>query len=85
MRISDEERAAIGAVLRAGAKFGYGNLIAHLQTGWARMLMARYGMDEGAARHASGGRGYLFAMQDDLLERGEWDEIGERYRSRKEK
>ena len=80
MRISQEERAAIGAVLRAGAKYGCGNMIAHLQTWWARTLMADYGMAEEPARRASGGEGYPFAMQDDLLKRGEWDETGEKYR-----
>lgn len=80
MGISDAERKAIKQALEAGARHGYGNLIAHLQTAWARYLVNVYKMDEASAREASGGDGYPFAMQDDLLERGEWDESGERYR-----
>jgi|TARA_R100000049_G_C1933264_1_gene77108 hypothetical protein len=37
--------------------------------------------EEGPAREASGGFGYPFAMQDDLIERGEWDETGKSYRT----
>lgn len=83
MRISREEQDAIGTVLAHGQKFGYGNLISHLQTAWARALMSKYGLSEQVARAASGGNGCPFAMQDDLVLRGEWDETGERYRERK--
>lgn len=79
MRISDDERRAIADVLRHGETFGYGNLIAHLQTAWALLLMQRYGLSEKDAR-ATTGSGYPFLMQRDLVERGEWDETGESYR-----
>lgn len=84
MKISDAERIAIHEVLAYGEAHGYGNLITHLQTAWARRLM-RDGMDEATARAATArdGSGYPFAMQDDLIERGEWDETGARYRARK--
>lgn len=78
MRISEAERVAIKTVLEHGATFGYGNLISHLATAWARHLVAG-GLDEKTARKAAGERGYPFAMQDDLIERGEWDETGQRY------
>ena len=79
MRISDEEQDAIRTVLRLGARFGYGNLMAHLATRWAETLMTDYGMDEASARAASLHPGYPFEMQEDLLLRGEWDETGKRY------
>lgn len=82
MRISEDERSAIQYLIYAGARYGYGNLIAHLQTAWARTVMAVEHFDEKRAREDAGGPGYPFAMQDDILERGEWDETGKRYRSR---
>lgn len=54
------EREAIKRVLIAGSQYGYGNMIAHLETEWARMLMQRYGMSEESARAAAGGIGYPF-------------------------
>lgn len=81
MRISAREQRAIRIVVDFGTEFGYGNLITHLQTAWARRLM-ECGLDERTARLATGrdGSGYPFGMQDDLIERGEWDETGARYR-----
>lgn len=83
MRISEEERRAIRQTLIYGAAFGYGNLISHLQTAWARKLFEDDGFTEKAARRAAGGDGYPFQMQDDLIERGEWDETGARYAKKK--
>lgn len=80
MKITPEEQAAIASVLDAGKRHGYGNMIAHLQTAWARVMMDRYGLDEEGARIATRGPGYPFQMQTDLVDRGEWDETGERYR-----
>ena len=82
MIISEQEHRAIKQVVALGEEFGYGNLIAHLQTAWARVLMAKYDMPEKAARLAARGGeyGYRFEMQRDLLERGEWDETGASYR-----
>lgn len=79
MKISAEEQQAIREVVALGATWGYGNLITHLHTAWARSLQAS-GLSEKAALAHAGGRTMPFAMQDDLLERGEWDETGERYR-----
>lgn len=81
MKISEAERFAIREVLAHGEEWGYGNLISHLQTAWARRLM-RVGVSEKVARlsTARDGSGYPFQMQDDLVERGEWDETGARYR-----
>lgn len=81
MKISKQEQTAIQQVLAWGDAFGYGNLIIHLQTAWAKKLM-RSGLSEKAARAATAleGAGYPFATQDDLVERGEWDETGARYR-----
>ena len=83
MKIARQEQEAIRIVLAYGDAFGYGNLIAHLATAWARRLMTRNGLDEAAARKFTGTeRGYPFAMQDDLIERGEWDESGKRYQEK---
>jgi hypothetical protein len=80
VKISPEEQAAIRTVVELGQRHGYGNLISHLQTAWAARLIAEWNMDESGARLASGGAGYPFLMQKDLIERGEWDESGARYR-----
>ena len=79
MRISPDEQLAIKAVIKCGQEFGFGNMIAHLQTAWAKTLIIKHSMSESAAREASCGTGFPFAMQDDLIERGEWDETGVRY------
>ena len=84
MKISEDERLAIRNVITAGKRFGYGNLMGHLATAWARALMDEYDMSEDTARQATFGvKGYPFAMQADLIERGEWDETGKRYRKEK--
>ena len=80
MRISEAERQAIKDVINAGASFGYGNMISHLQSAWAMTLIDRHGFTETQARESSGGNGYPFRMQEDLIVRGEWDETGERYK-----
>jgi hypothetical protein len=79
MKISEGERVAIIEVLAYGEAYGYGNLIAHLQTAWAARLMDDE-LTEKAARAATGGKGYPFALQRDLIDRGEWDETGVRYK-----
>ncbi len=62
------EVEAIKAVLAHGEQFGYGNLISHLQTAWARKLIDEYGMSEQSARGAaSGGSGYPIEWQKSLL------------------
>lgn len=82
MTITIEERKAILTVLMIGQSYGYGNLISHLQTEWAKRLMSE-GLPEKDARKAAGGPGYPFQMQEDLLKHGYWDETGKRYRRRK--
>ena len=77
MRVSVDEQYAIRQVLAAGERHGYGNMISHLQTAWAKSLMDNYGFDEKSARLASGGDGYPFRMQNDLMN-GFWDETGQR-------
>jgi hypothetical protein len=81
MKVSNAERQAIKTVLALGEEFGYGNLMQHLATAWARCLVNHYGFDEKTARTASFLPGMPFLMQDDIMERGEWDETGERYRT----
>ncbi len=84
MQISKDEQKAIKAVLKAGELYGYGNMISHLQTAWAKMLMKHHGFSEVAARTASG-PGYPFAMQEDMINNGSWDETGKSYRKKKGK
>ena len=80
MKISRAEQLGIQEVLAYAEAFGYGSLISHLQTAWAKKLVMEDGLSEKAARAASGGPGYPFAMHDDLVDRGEWGETGKRYR-----
>lgn len=51
--LSSPEKAAIAAALRAGAQFGYGNVIAWLQTAWATSLRDNHGLDEATAIRAT--------------------------------
>ena len=81
MHISQAEQTAIQQVVSAGEAFGFGNMIAHLQTAWAKMLLDKYGMDEEAARLAARGEGYPFKMHQDLKDFGMWDETGGKYRA----
>ncbi len=81
MKVKPEEQEAIYVAIQIGKEFGYGNLIAHLQTAWARTLIDECGFDEYGAR-VQAGPGYPFAMHEDIIERGEWDETGARYRSK---
>lgn len=59
------EVEAIRTVVELGSRYGYGNLIGHLQTAWARDLMT-IGMSEKSARLAAG-EGYPFEWQERLL------------------
>lgn len=82
MKISPEEQAAIREVIRLGDRFGFGNLISHMRTAWAKRLMLEYDLSDRDARDGAVGGTYPFAMHDDLLARGEWDETGERYKGK---
>lgn len=83
MKISEEERLAIQTAVALGNKFGFGNLIEHLTSAWAIVLM-REGLDEADALKAASGRsGYPIQMHRDIVERGEWDETGARYQKKK--
>lgn len=82
MEISKAEQRAICKVIELAEAHGYGNLMNHLATAWAKRLMDNYGMTEETARISAGGDafpGYPFAMQEDLIKRGLWDESGKRY------
>lgn len=64
-----EEQKAIIGVLALGHRFGFGNLVSHLQTEWARVLMEVHGLDEELARHSAGGPGYPLDWQKEMLSR----------------
>lgn len=81
MKISKQEQHAIRTVVELGARWGFGNLITHLRTAWMERLMTVEGLPKTAAQDAAGGPGYPLQMHKDLMERGEWDETGERYSS----
>lgn len=51
------EQEAIDAVLKAGANFGYGNMIAYLKRDWVEMLM-RDGISEKGALQAANSSAY---------------------------
>lgn len=79
MRISTEEQRAIQHVINLGDVHGFGNLIAHLKTAWARKLMDEMDMDEFTALCAADVSPYPIAMHIDVVEGGFWDETGKRY------
>lgn len=76
MNVSEDERVAIATCIDCAEQFGYGNLISHLRTAWARKLVA-IGLP---AEGAHGGSVMPFKMQEDIIERGFWDHTGESYR-----
>jgi hypothetical protein len=78
MKISKREQEAIKTVVGHGREWGYGNMIGHLQSAWTKDLMDEYGLDEDNARRGSDA--YPVKMHIDLMEYGEWDETGARYR-----
>jgi len=80
MKIPEDEQTAVRAVVLAGSQYGYGNMISHLQSAWARELIEAYGMNPDSAKIVARGGGYPIRMHEDLMLRGEYDETGERYR-----
>ena len=81
MKISPDEQRAIRTVINIAKSYGYGNLMAHLASAWADEMI-RGGMPEDAAiEFVSNREPYSLAMHRDIIERGEWDETGEKYRS----
>lgn len=57
------EDAAVQAALAAGAKYGYGNLIAHLKRAWAMKLMQEYAFPETDALKAADTTAYPIGKQ----------------------
>ena len=78
MRISDDQKRAIQNVLQSAELYGYGSMIAILKTAWAKKLVAQ-GFSKSDAFEAADTSGYSFAMHDDIVQRGEWDETGKSY------
>ena len=70
MRISPEEQHAINETVLFGQRFGYGNLISHLQTAWARKMMDEHNIGEESAKRC---------VRVSICRR--WDEAGENYLS----
>jgi len=75
MRVSESERQALIKALEIGEEWGYGNVISHLRTAWAKKLAAE-GLPESGAH---GGTVMPFKMQEDVLRRGFWDHTGKSY------
>lgn len=80
MKISKKEQDAIKAVLAIAHEWGYGNMISHLRTAMAKVVMKQIGLDEEEAFVATAMSPYPIKMHDDIVERGEWDETGRRYK-----
>ena len=81
MKIPQHEMQAIRTVVELGGQYGYGNLMAHLQSAWMSSLMED-GLSEDKARNSVIGREpYPVQMHEDLRQHGEWDETGSRYRT----
>jgi len=78
MRISDDQKRAIQNLLQSAELYGHGSMIAILKTAWAKKLVAQ-GFSESDAFKAADTSGYSFAMHDDIVQRGEWDETGKSY------
>lgn len=70
---------AIKWTVHFGRLFGFGNLITHLRTAWRDKELA-----DGHAEIAEtmDNECYPSGMQEDLIERGEWDETGVKYRKK---
>ena len=77
----NDEVEAIHTVIALGERFGYGNLISHLRTAWAKtMLLKGHAKNEEDAKEMThGGSCMPFKMHEDLLS-GFWDETGESYK-----
>jgi hypothetical protein len=55
--VSPIEYGAIASTIKAGERFGYGNIMAWLATAWAMKLRDEEGLSEKAAIDAVSGRG----------------------------
>jgi len=81
IKIRQDEVNAIRMVVDFGQIHGYGNLIAHLQSAWAKQLILQYKMDEASAIEATQTRvPYPLQMHEEILSTGQYDERGGRYR-----
>lgn len=78
IKISKEEQEAIKQIVDLGKKHGYGNMLAHLSAAWAIELMETFKMNEAQAKMSSWS--IPVKMHLDLMNNGEWDETGEKYK-----
>jgi hypothetical protein len=79
LKISKEEQKAIRTVVKMGEAFGYGNMISHLKSAATKSVMEKYKTTEENAPDL--GKGYPVKMHLDLMNKGQWDESGEDYRT----
>lgn len=70
MQISAEEQHAMNETTLFGERFGYSNLIGHLQTVWVRKMMDKHNMGEESAERC---------VRVSICRR--WDEAGKNYLS----
>lgn len=80
MNITQREQESINLVVSLGKEFGFGNMIAHLQSAWEKFLVEEHGFTEDLAKSAATTDPYPRKMHEDLMNRGEWDETGVAYR-----
>ena len=61
------EAAAIRAVLDAGSKYGYGNMIGHLRREWAELLRDVWGISDTGAIEATNADAYPLRIKGEKL------------------
>jgi len=61
------EKEAIIKACEIGKVYGYGNVIAHLGSAWALMLMQDYGFKEKDALDAACGVGYPIELHQEFI------------------
>lgn len=90
MRVSDEERLYIKDAIAIADRIGYGNLLAHIASAWAAKEneeRKKRGLPEieDVVEFSGDLRALPVLMHKDIIDRGEWDETGKRYRKKAKK
>ena len=79
MNVGQGEVEAIRTVVDCGKRYGYGNLICHLQSAWMASLIDQGLGEDTAKRAVIGQEPYPVMMHEDVVLDGCWDVSGDRY------